>query len=317
MFVGGALLAPWLYWLVQALAGNFPKIANAPFHRYVNRSLLVLALGGLWPLLRALGATSPSHLGLTFPKNILAIITGRTFRTIFSELAKNISFQRLMFQAAVRLGKRLFAGFTLGFVSLAIVASITVLAGGRTFPDQIDAGKLFGKLLGALATAAIVSVLEEVLFRGGIFGGLKRVFDWRVAAAISSAVYALVHFLARTQHAGEVRWWSGLELLPQMLAGFGDWHVLVPGFFNLTLAGALLALAYQRTGNLYCSIGIHAGWIFWLKSYGNFSVPVAGANVWLWGSTKMIDGWFAAIVLSVMLLALFKLFARKPTDYAA
>lgn len=284
MFVGGALLAPWLYWLAQSVAASLPKLAAEPFHRYVNRSLLVLALAGLWPLLKALGARTPADLGLVQP-------SGQ--------------------------GKRLAAGLAFGFLSLAGVAGVALLAGARVLPEEFAVGKLAGKLAGAVATAAVVATLEEILFRGGMFGGLKRVLDWRWAAILSSAVYALVHFLARTQHEGEVRWWSGLELLPQMLAGFGDWHLLVPGFFNLTLAGALLALAYQRTGNLYCSIGIHAGWIFWLKSYGNFSVPVAGANVWLWGSTKMIDGWFAAIVLSVMLLALFKLFARKPTDSAA
>ena len=56
-----------------------------------------------------------------------------------------------------------------------------------------------------------------------------------------------------------------------MLAGFADFHALVPGFFSLTLAGILLGLAYQRTGNLYFSIGLHAGWIFWLKTYGAFT----------------------------------------------
>ena len=66
-------------------------------------------------------------------------------------------------------------------------------------------------------------------------------------------------------------WNSGLILLPRMLGGFADFHALVPGFFNLTLAGVLLGLAYQRTGNLYFSIGLHAGWIFWLKTYGAFT----------------------------------------------
>ena len=51
VFVGGALLAPWPYWLVQTGAQTSPKPANAPFHRYVNRSWLIPALAGLWPLL--------------------------------------------------------------------------------------------------------------------------------------------------------------------------------------------------------------------------------------------------------------------------
>ncbi len=96
-----------------------------------------------------------------------------------------------------------------------------------------------------------------------------------------------------------------------MLRGLGNWQQLIPGFLNLTLAGALLALAYQRTGNLYFSIGLHAGWIFWLKSYGIFTREVPGANAGFWGGAKLIDGWMALLVLSSTLLAFLRLSLRS------
>jgi hypothetical protein len=34
VFIGGALLAPWLYWLAQKGARTFPTIAAAPFHQF-------------------------------------------------------------------------------------------------------------------------------------------------------------------------------------------------------------------------------------------------------------------------------------------
>ena len=91
----------------------------------------------------------------------------------------------------------------------------------------------------------------------------------------------------------------------------------MPGFFNLTLVGALLALAYQRTGNLYFSIGLHAGWIFWLKTYGTFTAAPARAPAWFWGTDKMIDGWPALMVL-VAVLVLFKFLplGRKSEPFA-
>jgi membrane protease YdiL (CAAX protease family) len=92
-----------------------------------------------------------------------------------------------------------------------------------------------------------------------------------------------------------------------MLSGFVEVEKVVPGFFNLTLAGALLALAYQFTGNLYFSIGLHAGWIFWLKSYGFLTRDAADANAWFWGTSKLIDGWLALLVLASVLLFLLKL----------
>jgi hypothetical protein len=96
-----------------------------------------------------------------------------------------------------------------------------------------------------------------------------------------------------------------------MLGGFADFHALVPGFFNLTLAGVMLGLAYQRTGNLYFSIGLHAGWIFWLKTYGAFTISAPHAATWFWGTGKLIDGWLALIVL-VVTLVVFIFLPLKP-----
>ncbi len=103
-----------------------------------------------------------------------------------------------------------------------------------------------------------------------------------------------------------VVWSSGLALLPQTLGGFANFHALVPGFFSLTLAGVLLGLAYQRTGNLYFSIGLHAGWIFCLRTYGALTVHAPGAAIWFWGTGKMTDGWLAFFVLAFT-LAVFKI----------
>jgi membrane protease YdiL (CAAX protease family) len=208
-------------------------------------------------------------------------------------------------------------GFLLGFASLALVAAITLVAGGRAFNRDNDPLRLTEKIVGAALSAVVVAMLEETLFRGGIFGGLRRVFRWSTALVASSMIYALVHFLESARHEGAVTWLSGLELLPRMMRGFVNWEQMIPGFFNLTLAGALLALAYQRTGNLYFSIGLHAGWIFWLKSYGALTADVAGANAWLWGTGKMIDGWLAFSVLALMAViavCLPKQKLREPSD---
>ena len=98
VFIGGALLAPWLYWLAQSFAHGFPKIASSPFHRFVNRAFLGLALLGIWPLLKSLGAASLGEAGLARP--------GEHW-------------------------KKLGGGFLLGFVSLAVVAGLALASGAR------------------------------------------------------------------------------------------------------------------------------------------------------------------------------------------
>src|SRR5580658_9621520 len=66
VFVGGALLAPWLYRLAHWAAGHWTALsglAASPFHRFLDRSLLGLALLCLWPLLRGGGLKSWRELG--------------------------------------------------------------------------------------------------------------------------------------------------------------------------------------------------------------------------------------------------------------
>lgn len=278
VFLGGALLAPWLWQLAQTAATVFPHIANSPFHRFVNRALLLLALAGLWPLLRALGITSLRETGLVSPRGQW---------------------------------KKLGGGLLFGCVILAINAGIVLAGHGRTSGPDLTIHKIVGAVANAIAAGAIVAVLEEFLFRGGIFGGLRRTFYWPLALVISSSIYALVHFLQRAEPAGPVGWQSGLVLLPRMLGGFADFHALVPGFFSLLLAGILLGLAYQRTGNLYFSIGLHAGWIFCLKIYASLTADVPHAGTWFWGTGKLIDGWLAFLVL-VAALMVFKFLPLAP-----
>lgn len=282
VFIGGALLAPQLYWLVQSLSHSFPalsKIAASPFHRYVNRSLLAIALIGLWPLVKNLGLTSLRDIGLVRP-------SGQW--------------------------KKLGGGFLLGLLSLAIVAGLAFAFQARQMNDKLTGGQIVEKLAGAAAAAVAVAVLEEILFRGALFGALRKVFHWGAALVLSSMFYAIVHYLESAKSADTVTWLSGLQLLPLMLRNMANLEAVIPGFFNLTLAGMLLGWAYQRTGNLYFSIGLHAGWIFWIKAYAVVSNSAPGANGWVWGSGRMaiVNGWLA---LPILLAALF-LFTRLRFD---
>lgn len=283
VFLGAALLAPWLWKLVQSTLPD-SSIARQPFHRYVNRCLLVLALGGLLPLYR---------LGF------------------FEGLRKNgFGWKR-------RSGCELFAGVLAGFASLALVALIATAFHARAWNDEITAGRLAGHIGKALGAAVAVSILEELLFRGMVFGTIRRSSRFWTAAIISASIYALVHFFQRPEPPGGIGPWTGFEILGRMSAGFADLHALIPGFLNLAFAGWILAWCRERSGALWMSIGLHAGWIFWLKSYAFFTKPLTSADVWLWGSSKLIDGWIALGILmltAVALAAWWKRFAQTGTD---
>jgi hypothetical protein len=273
VFLGGALLAPWLFWLAHWAAGQWPPLgglAASPFYRYLARALLGLALIGLVPLLR----------------------------------------HCRMFQwRAIGLGKQgrpaidLLRGFWVGLASLACVAVLALAAHGRVLAHGQSAAQLAHGLLGAAVAAVIVAVIEEILFRGALFGVLRGAMPWPGALAVSSAVYSAVHFIQNVNQSGTIRWNSGLTLLVEM---FRHGPPLIPAFFTLFVTGACLALAYQRTGALYFSIGLHAGWIFWLKSYKLVTQPAPGSSAAFWGTDRLIDGWLALAVLGVVLWVVSK-----------
>jgi membrane protease YdiL (CAAX protease family) len=180
VFIGGALLAPWLYWLAQFFAHEFPHIAHSPFHRFVHRSLLGLSLVGIWPLLKSAGMTSVGEAGLVRPAGHW---------------------------------KQLGGGFLFGFISLAVIAGLALAIGARHLNPMIPPALLAGSIARLALTAVVVAVLEELLFRGAVFGSLRKVFNWVFALALSSLAYAMVHFMAPAKAPEAVTWLSGLELL--------------------------------------------------------------------------------------------------------
>jgi hypothetical protein len=284
VFLGSALLAPWLYWFVEALAPRSPllaSLASKPFHRYVSRLLMVLALVGLWPLLRKLGLNSARDLGWRSP------------RTAWKETAQ---------------------GFGFGFVSLALVTVVGLIAGGREIAFERGAEEWTRHLINAGLAAVLVATLEELLFRGALLGALSRTATWWLAASVSSGIYALVHFFKRTSSPPEVEWWTGLAVLGQMLGGFVALSDLVPGFATLFLAGAILAWSRRQYGHILFAVGLHAGWIFWLKSYGFVTRPVAGSSTAWWGTARLYDGWFAFAMVASLAAALSWLWRRPNTE---
>jgi membrane protease YdiL (CAAX protease family) len=220
----GALFAPWLFWAVR-------PVAMYPFHRIFDRSVMIVGFIGLWPLLAALGIRSAAELGYSCSR------TG---------------------------WRQALAGLALGIGSLALVAAVLVTWGGRSLQFDRSAGEMANAALHFLVTGIVVALIEETFFRGVLQGAWQRSMNPILAVVWASAVYAAVHFLkpAGTDvPANQVAWNSGFKLLPLIVSqSFRGGNVLVP-FVTLFLVGCVLGLAYAKTGALYLSIGLHAGWV--------------------------------------------------------
>ncbi|KAB2660765.1 MAG: CPBP family intramembrane metalloprotease [Verrucomicrobia bacterium] len=283
VFFGAAAVAPWLWRAAQWLArehGMGAGLAAQPFHRYVHRCLLVLALALLWPLVREFRLRTWAEVGWRW-------------------------------DAGER--RRWVAAFLLGLVALGAAAAVAVAGGGRTWSVTGGAGPWIGRVAAAAGTAVVVSVLEELLFRGAVFGGLRRHGGFAVAATVTSAAYAWVHFFERPAPPLAIDAWSGFRTLGEMLGGFADPRALVPGLGSLFVAGWTLAILRERTGGLAAAMGLHAGWIFWLRAYGWMTAAVPGADPRWWGSGRLYDGWIAFGLLAG--LAIWVHVRTQPTDH--
>jgi len=138
------------------------------------------------------------------------------------------------------LGRLLWVGGALGIASIVgstlVVSALVALSGSEATPDQVLTGGIADtplQVVLAVAAAVVMAPLaEELLFRGLLHRGLRRRLPVVPATVISSVLFAVVHLDVA---------------LSQPLALVG-----------LTLVGAVMAIAYERTGSLLVPVLIHA-----------------------------------------------------------
>jgi membrane protease YdiL (CAAX protease family) len=244
--IGGALLAPLLFWTAPHFSAFFAKF---DFESFFHRALLICALAFLWPLLRSLRL--------------------RSFRDL--ELDKN--------RHALR---DVVAGILLAAIPL-LVGTVVLIA-TRIF--LLKTAIPWNSLGAVMAAAIVVPLIEEFFFRGLFLGILLRSVRPVVAALITSGFFAIVHFLKAPTRLNEtVTWLSGFHSIANSFAQFADPMMVLASFTTLFLIGWILAEARLRTRSLFLPIGLHSGWIFVAGVVGKMTkretiiLPWLGANL--------------------------------------
>lgn len=144
-------------------------------------------------------------------------------------------------------------------------------------------GKLAGEILPAVIGA---SLLEEWLFRGLLLGFWLK-FSKPLAACLGTSLcFAFVHFLqpsAGVVIAAPGAPLAGFQLLGEILLHFTDLRFFITDFATLFVIGMILAWARVRTGALWFSIGLHAGWILAFKAFNMMHQSVPAHSLQPWG----------------------------------
>ena len=234
----GAAAAPPVFWAGQALAssGFSDWLAGFPFHRVLSRCLQVSLIVLLWPAVRWVGLRKLSELRLR--ANPVAV-------------------------------RDTTVGLLLGAVCVFLVSAVGLIAGFYGWREEIALGTL-GRIV---ITAGAVSFVEEVVFRGVILGLCLWNLSARFAIGISSALFAVLHFLkpAKTRIAPEaVDWFSGYTELFSFIGALPSTAVLCFGLASLFVAGWILGRATVRTHSLWLAVGLHAGWVFGVQASNLF-----------------------------------------------
>ena len=268
--VGGALLAPILFWSAQALAahGVFPFLAKYDFDRFFHRAILIAAVVLLWPLLRASNVRGLADLGLA-PNPHWARDVG--------------------------------CGILLSVIPLLFCAALLIALRVYSFRHVIIWPRIGTVLLAAIS----VPFIEETFFRGIVLGILLRTGQKLLSIVAVSGLFAVVHFLKGAEHeSGIVTWISGFQSIRDAFAGFGDPMMVLAAFATLFLIGCILADARVLTRSLWLPIGLHAGWIFasgtfnWLARRQMVAFPWLGKNLLV----GLIPLGLAAVTWTVMRL---------------
>ncbi len=161
-----------------------------------------------------------------------------------------------------------------------------------------------GKFLRRVVLAAVaVPLLEEWLIRGMLLG-LWLKFSKPLTACIGTSLFfAFIHFLKPPD--GEIlsdpmSSLAGFELLGKVLLHFTDPQFFVTDFATLFAVGMILAFARLKTGALWFSIGLHAGWIIAFKGFVLLHRPVLDHPFHPWGVGETLQsGIFPLLILGL------------------
>ncbi len=153
--------------------------------------------------------------------------------------------------------------------------------------------KLGERALKGVIRGALVSGIEEYVFRGLIFLSLCRAGDWKKAAAATSLLFASLHFLegkGAVMPAQPEAWMAGFWLCGQSLRNMAVHFTPFPDAAGLFVVGMALCHGVWMTGSLWYGAGLHGGWICFFTVKGSFFTPTGQlAEIWT-GGGRIFNG---------------------------
>ena len=270
----GALIAPPVFNGLRALGEHteaLPKLTEARFEKVTSRLVTIIAALILIPVARRTGL---------IPEIRAALGGFSTHRRI---LLSSLALGLLSMTAVYGFGWWMDAFFV--------------------SPKYKGPGSLAVHLLEFTAGALLIGLLEEIFFRGLVFGAMRQRLGWVRAALLSSAIFSAIHFFRpRLPAPIEVAtWYDGLALIPHMFALF-VWPRDAIFAATLFVMGVTLCADYHKRGHLYGVIGLHAGWVLAMLTGSHLFNRHREVLPWLIGHSDTLTKGFLALGVIVLFL---------------
>ncbi len=285
------LLAPLAYLFICALIAGlaaYPLHLVLPeglvgFHTLVSRGAEVLLAFGLVPFGRRIGVGRP-QMGMAL---------------------SNTLFWRLFLR-----------GLGYGILMLGLHTLFLIAFDVRDIIyDRLEIIRIIRLAGKGLLIGLAVSSIEEPVFRGFLLGSLADRTSRFNAAWISASYFAALHFLDSDLRpsSGEIHWNSGVLIV---LDAFEQWRKIeLNSFLALFTAGLFLACVRLRhpDDGLGLCIGIHAGWVFIIKTAKPFTYvnPLSSWN-YLVSHFDGFIGYLSSAWISLLILALTWAIMKNP-----
>jgi len=171
--------------------------------------------------------------------------------------------------------RQCFKGLGYGALMLGLHVTLLWLLDVRKLdPDKLYIGTILSLSIKGVLIGFLVAFIEEPVFRGFLLGAFIPKTGRTNAVLISAAYFAGLHFLNTELRPefSEVRWDTSFLMIADAFHQLAQ--LSIDSFLALFTAGIFLACVRLLTphSNLGLSIGIHAGWVFIIKT----SSPILG-----------------------------------------
>ena len=195
--------------------------------------------------------------------------------------------------------------FGFGLIVAAASMLLTYMIGlfaGVYGAAELDGG-VVGDLIQIVVGMLLVGIIEEILFRGYILNAMRKSLGPVSAVLLSSALFAVIHFIKPADPEVKDAWNSGFMLVSNLFAKAGD--TFLPEMCTLFCMGTVLATLSLWTRSVYLAIGLHAGWV-WIMMLFRLFTENQGRLVWLYGPGEWISkGWVGPIMALLVWAAVF------------